>query len=500
MNELLAITPYPVLSVVLLSLAAIALAYLARRPSHQLIALFFRELQRVFRLLSSYSGRNAARAGGWTADLALDERRRRLNRAVHWDHDRVVSRAKQDLADLPRLQQRFLSQLAALEESLERSTEVPAEPPAWGRISHALATAEQEQGGETRRLLADIRDTMAQYRSDARQTQREAAHRRFLLLYRMLPRWRQVHDLMDDIQQRLGRLQSRVDLLRRRLVEFGNLRQASHRQVVALVSRGVWHFALALLGLLLVAAATAVFFNLVAGPMQSLLGGAVLVAEVPTYLVTSGILVGFQLLLGFLMLSAVRGTDLLPAISGQGATIRRLVFASAFGLMLLLSASGAVLYYLLGQATAISLASASLFPENSTLMLVLGAASNAIMVFLLPFVLALAGLPLTWLVRHCGTALGVFLTLALHLLATLSRFAGVLSQALGRLLIQLYDLLIFIPLWLERELPLLRQGPPAVSSAERLPVVGAASRSRHADAAVGEKNGGDVSRPRQVSP
>ncbi|MCK8515706.1 hypothetical protein M0534_05115 [Methylonatrum kenyense] len=469
MNQLLAITPYPVLSGSLLLLVVTLLGYLARRPVHQLIALVFRELQRVFRLFSSYAGRNAERAGGWTADLALDEMRRRLNRIVHWDHDRLVSRAEQDLADLPRLRQRFLTQISALEESLDRSMDTPTEPPAWGRISHALAMAENDQTGETQRILADIRDTMAQYRADARQTQREAAHRRFLLLYRMLPRWRQVHDLMDDIQQRLGRLQSRVDLLRRRLVEFGSLRNASRRQVVTLVARAVWHFGLAVVGLVLIAAAVAVFFSLVAGPMQSLLGGAVLVAEIPTYLVTSGILVGFQLLLGFVMLSALRGTDLLPLVSGQEAAIRRLVFACSFGLMLLLSATGAALYYLLGQATAISVASASLFPENSTLMLVLGTASNAIMVFLLPFVLALAGFPLTWLVRHCGTALGVFLTLALHLLATVSRFAGVVSQVAGRLLIQLYDVLIFIPLWLERELPRLRRGDRTPTRQAQLP-------------------------------
>ena len=475
MNELLSITPYPALSVLLLALAIVLLAYLARRPAHQLIALVFRELQRVFRLISSYAGGNAARTGGWTAALALDEMRRRLNRSVHWDYDRLVSRAEQDLADLPQLRKRFLVQIAELEESLDRSIDVPAEPPAWGRISHALISAEEAQTGETQRILSDIRDNMAQYRADARQTQREAAHRRYLLLYRMLPRWRQVHDLMDDIQQRLGSLQSRVDLLRRRMVEFSSLRQASQRQVVTLVARGVWYFGLAIIGLLMAAAGVAVFFNLVAAPMQSLLGGAVLVADVPTYLVTSGILVGFQLLLGFLMLASLRGTDLLAVISSHEASVRRLVFACAFGLMLLLSASGAVLYYLLGQGAAVSLASASLFPENSTLMMVLGTASNAIMVFLLPFALALTGLPLTWLVRNCGTAFGVVLTLLLHLVATLARFAGVVSQVAGRLLIQLYDLVIFLPLWVERDLPRLRNGVAVSSEPERLPSPGAIS-------------------------
>lgn len=497
MNELLSITPYPALSVLLLLLTVVLLAYLARRPAHQLIALVFRELQRVFRLISSYAGGNAVRTGGWTAALALDEMRRSLNRSVHLDYDRLVSRAEQDLADLPRLRQRFLVQIAALEESLDRSIDVPAEPPAWGRISHALASAEAEQTGETQRMLSDIRDNMAQYRADARQIQREAAHRRYLLLYRMLPRWRQVHDLMDDIQQRLGRLQSGVDLLRRRMVEFSRLRQASQRRVVTLVARGVWHFGLAIIGLLLVAAAIAVFFNLVAVPMQSLLGGAVLVAEVPTYLVTSGILVGFQLLLGFLMLASLRGTDLLAVISGQEAPVRRLVFACAFGLMLLLSASGAVLYYLLGQATAVGVASSSLFPENSTVMMVLGTASNAIMVFLLPFVLAFAGLPLTWLVRHCGTAFGVVLTLSLHLVSTLARFAGVLSQVVGRLLIQLYDLVIFLPLWVERELPRLRHGAAVSSEPERLSSPNTISGAG-LGAGDGQQNGEDVARPRRV--
>ena len=482
MSELLSVTPYPVLSLVLLLLLGMLLGYLARRPAHRLLTSVFRELERLLRLVARYTGQSAERTGGWTSNLALDGMRRRLIRDVHWNHDRLISRAEQDMADLPLLRQRLLARITDLEESLQRSAEVPAEPPAWGRISQTLARAEQEQDGEMQKILADIRDNMAQYRSDARQVQRESAHRRYLILYRMLPRWRQVHDLLDNVEQRIGRLQTRVDQLRRRIAEFSSLRQASQRQVVSLVTGGVWRFVLATVGLLLAAAAIAVLFSLVTGPMQSLLGDSVLVADIPMYPVTGGILVGFQLILGLLMLESIRGSDLLPMVSGQAAGTRRLIFACAFGLLLLLSAAGAVLYYLLGEAAAVNAASSSLFPEDSVLVLILATASNALMVFLLPFALVLAGIPLATAAHHAGTVLGVFLTLALHLVSLVARLAGAVIHVIGRLAIQSYDLLIFIPLWLERELPSLRTGRSGVVENDRLrapvPAAGAPGRER----------------------
>ncbi len=76
-------------------------------------------------------------------------------------------------------------------------------------------------------------------------------------------------------------------------------------------------------------------------------------------------------------------------------------------------------------------------------------ASQMGMGFVLPFALTFIAIPLESFIHSFRTVLGVVLVALLHFFALVSRVLGALSLGLGRLIINLYDLTIFLPLWIE---------------------------------------------------
>jgi hypothetical protein len=69
--------------------------------------------------------------------------------------------------------------------------------------------------------------------------------------------------------------------------------------------------------------------------------------------------------------------------------------------------------------------------------------------FLLPFVLAFVAIPLEAFVSAARTVLGIIVAGALRFLAFILRLIGNMVYYLGRLIVNLYDLIIFPSIWLE---------------------------------------------------
>ncbi len=481
-------TPYAPLWVALLLLGIMLAGYLARQPAHALILAVSGALRRLFRILSTYCGSLSERLQRWTGEMALTQSRAVIARRIRWEHERLRTRLESDLADMPELRRRLVEQIADIDEAFRRSAEPAPEPPAWAQVTDSVARLAEDQTGQVSRTLEDIRDAMAQYRADARESHRRASYRRYLLLYRMMPRWRRVQTVLENLEEKVERLQQRLDGLLDRLQEFDAQIKGDRPAVSAVVGASVWRWLLSAAALSVAAAAIVVLGSLVVRPMQAMMGDELLVFGVPTYLVIASILVFFKLTVGLVMVEALRLSDVFPSISALDYQYRRLIFWSCFGILLLLASVGAVSYYGLGEAGLVASQGALPF-DGSPLLLVLSNALQALMVFLLPFVLALAALPLAVFGRTTRPVMGIVLTLFAHLGMLLSRLIAVLAGIAGTLLVRVYDLAIFLPLWVERIVTawLRRRSVTAADNTRQdpallpAPAAVAAGRVRHED-------------------
>lgn len=69
--------------------------------------------------------------------------------------------------------------------------------------------------------------------------------------------------------------------------------------------------------------------------------------------------------------------------------------------------------------------------------------------FILPFALTFIAIPLESFIHSSRTVIGVVLAGFLRVTAVTLRFLGNISKYLGKSLVNIYDLFIFFPLWVE---------------------------------------------------
>ena len=92
-----------------------------------------------------------------------------------------------------------------------------------------------------------------------------------------------------------------------------------------------------------------------------------------------------------------------------------------------------------------------------------------VMGFILPFVLTFVAIPLESFIHSSRTVLGLFLAWVLRVMSFTIRFLANFINALGLVIISLYDLVIFLPLRLEQAMNH-KKNQPANIDADSLPV------------------------------
>jgi len=89
--------------------------------------------------------------------------------------------------------------------------------------------------------------------------------------------------------------------------------------------------------------------------------------------------------------------------------------------------------------------------------------------FVLPFALTFVAIPLESFIHSLRTVLGVVFVGFLRLCAGLLRLLGNISRYSGKSLVNIYDLVIFLPLWVERKIGSARfVGNKTISSSDKI--------------------------------
>lgn len=157
--------------------------------------------------------------------------------------------------------------------------------------------------------------------------------------------------------------------------------------------------------------------------------------------------------MGLYLMESLRITKLFPIISSMDDRMRTRMIWITFGILLILACVESALAFMRDriaadmQALRQSLAAAELGgPTNSWIPTV----GQMVMGFILPFALTFAAIPLESFVQASRTVMGSVVAGLLRGLAFILRLLGNIARYLGEFLVNIYDLLIFPPLWVEK--------------------------------------------------
>lgn len=449
---------YQWLVMIIAPLLTLALMYALRRPAHGLLQRFAKALHRLLRLAARGCLRAEQRIRLRNHEVTKALAEALMERQLERRFMRIERLVERDLDNYQKLAAQINKQLTVIGEDYEASSEVPNPSPEWIAAVEAIATLEGDQRNSEvmARILADMHNTVQEHHREALREHRWTVSARHKVLSGLKPKWRRLTKLLEHIDHNIEILRQRLRQVDRHMGQFELLTAGSGQGIM---SSMLMRFVIALCFVGLGALAAWLNYHLLLEPLDNVLAGQQ-VADFSLSSLMAILHIGITLTAAALMTESLKITHLLPL---TGAMTRRgratmlwvgvllLSFTIAVEFSALLGASGAATTLELGGLPAISLSLVSV---------------------MMPLIIAVAVMPLEYLLHTVRPVVGSAVQVVMHALALTLRLLASLAVDLGKAAVLVYDAIIFLPLALERAIQRkLASKAAAQQVAENQPVV-----------------------------
>jgi len=451
-SNLLDITPYPGLSVLLLFLIASLLLYVSREPARAGLLQLGNTLYRACRLagLSCRQAEQTLRERN--REVLMEQGRQAAERAVEREFDRIENTVRKELGDYPALHRQVSEAITAIEEDYQHSREVPPAPLAWREAVEAIARIPRAEGMVCN-MLEGFQVSIESMEERAVREYRRDSRERHRLLSRARPYWQQLVKRLGGAETRLQRLLDRANAIDNHMADYADINRGSDAALRRLSSSSLTQFFVSSFVLAIAVGGAIINFNLIARPMAEMVGGTGAIGSMKVADIAALVIIMVEVSMGLFLMESLRITRLFPVISSLDDRLRvRMVWISLGILtsLALVEAGLAFMREILVQdelATAALLRGDEVAATPARFMWITTAAQMG-MGFILPFALTFVAIPLETFIHSLRTVLGIFTVAALRVTATLLRVLATVFRGLGRFGAEFYDVLVSLPLWI----------------------------------------------------
>jgi len=455
MTTLLTFTPWPAVSAGILLILLVAALYFARDTAHQAIQAAAAALAHGLRVASHSVIHGQARLAARNREVLLAAGREAKERVVEREFTRIADTVRKDLSGYPDMHRRLSEAIRRIEEDQEKAVEVPPEVPGWAQAVEVVANLDAHNAGAE--ILSDIHKSMVKAHAEAMNDYRRASSERHSLLRRMMPDWRLIQETLGRVNRSVESVIGRSQAIDRHMQEYEAIVRGEDRAVAVLSSSSIVYFFVSALVLAVATAGTAVNFTLIARPMAEMVGGTNYIGTWRTADIAALVIIMVEISMGLFLMESLRITRLFPVIGALSDKMRVRMMITTFMILLLMASIEAGLAYMREVLLLDEMATNALLRGDSTGTLVnshlwITTAAQMGMGFVLPFALVFVAIPLETFVHSLRTVVGLLGIAMLQALALLLRLLGNASRHLGGIARRLYDLPLFVPLWIETRL------------------------------------------------
>jgi hypothetical protein len=282
---------------------------------------------------------------------------------------------------------------------------------------------------------------------------RAASATRHGLLQRMLPQWRRIQHTLDRVNKSIDSLLERSRSIDRHLEEYREIVQRTDHSVQVLSSSSLVQFFVSALVLTVAIGGAAINFSLIARPMAEMVGGTSFVGSFRMADIAALVIIMVEVSMGLFLMESLRITRLFPVIGALPDKLRVRMMFVTFAILLMLASVEAGLAYMREILMQDELATSALLRGGATApgnpFMWITTAAQMGMGFTLPFALVFVAIPLETFVQSLRTVLGLVGIGALRLLRLVLRILSSAFMHAGTALVRIYDVLVFMPLWIE---------------------------------------------------
>jgi len=457
-TNLLSITPWPVISAFVWAVLIVGALYLARRTAHHAIHDAMAALSRGLRLASQALTNGQLSLAARNREVLLAAGREAKERAIEREFTRVGESVRKDLAHYPMLHRSLSESITRIDEDHRTAVEVPPEVPGWAEAVEVVAKLDTRHAGSE--ILGQIHKALVKSSEEALDAYRKASGERHALLRRMMPEWRLVQETLGNVGRTVESVQERAVGIDRHMQQYEDIVKGEDRAVSILSSSSLVYFFVSALVLVVAAGGSAINFTLIARPMAEMVGGTNFIGQFRTADIAALVIVLVEISMGLFLMESMRITRLFPVIGALPDKVRVRMIWVSFSILLLMASVEAGLAYMREILLQDELATSALLRSGQdgggasvvNQYLWITTAAQMGMGFILPFALTFVAIPLETFVHSLRTVLGLVGIGILRALALVLRVSSGGARHLGSLAQRLYDLPLFLPLWLEGRL------------------------------------------------
>jgi hypothetical protein len=450
--NLLDITPNPVLSFLIWILLALFALYLARKPFHKSVMSFSRIIRNAMRLTATsllLAEKNLAKRN---REVLMASGLDHAERVVEREFDRVKTAVSRNLEACPKVNRGLSEIIHKLEEDYKKSEDVPPALPNWMPIIDSISKIKHSGDSMVSNMLTEINKSLNDQHSSAIETYRVDMSKRHSILNKMAAPWQQILKFLGDINRSIGNLTDRAKRIDKYMDDYEKIRKKEDSAARTLSSSSLTQFFISGFVLIIAFGGALINFNLIALPMSEMVGGASYIGPYKTSDVAGLVIILVELTMGLFLLESLRITRLFPVIGSMDDKMRIRMIWVTFTMLTILAGVESALAFMRDrialdvEALRQTLAGVEQTQLATSLIPTIG---QMVMGFILPFALAFVGIPLESFVSSARTVLGVVVGGLLRITAFALRLLGNIVFYSGRCIVNIYDILIFPPIWLE---------------------------------------------------
>ena len=430
----------------------VVLMWMARTPAHKTIRSFSLVIRNAMRMAAHAVTAVEARLLERNREVLLNTGLEETERYIEREFQRVEDVVTRDMSGYPSLQRDLKEQIIKIDEDYRESSEVPPVPKNYIDAIEAVNKINSNGDSMVSNVLKAIHATMKRNCEKETAEYRRSSKQRHKLLKTMMPYWRNLSKTLESVEKKIVGLEDRSKIIDSQIEKYEQIMAKTNLAERVLTSSSMTQFFTSGLVLIIALLGAYVNFQIIALPMSEMVGGASRLGAMRASDVAALVLVFFEIVLGLFLMEAFQITRLFPIISALNDKLRRNMAISAFVLLFVFASVESSLAYMRDllaadrEALTQSLAGIAVAAPEFRWITTVG---QMIMGFILPFALMMVAIPLESFVHSLRTVIGMIGVFLLQVLAFLIRQLGSLASNIGHIILNVYDLIIFIPLKIE---------------------------------------------------
>ena len=444
-------------SLAIWAVIVIVTLYLGRSQAHQVLKMTGRMIFTTMRLWEFSLKKLESRISKRNREILLDHGAKAAEKAIEREFVRVNNIVKKDLSKYPSLHKQIAESIELIEKDYQKSSDAATLPPAWGDVVQTITTLPTGGDPTVNKILTNIKKAVEESHQQTLKEFKKSSSENHRLLKNMQPRWRDIDEKLAEVDSKIKGLDKCSSNIDSQVKTYSEIKKGEDAAVSTLTSSSLTQFFISGLVLVIAVLGGLINFQLIAMPMAEMVGGASYIGSLKTSDIAALVIILIEIAMGLFLFESLRITNLFPIISSMDDKMRRrMMFVTFFILATLATIESSLAYMRDLLALDREALQQSLINAGTSSGIVeaqfrwIPSMGQMIMGFILPFALAFIAIPLESFIHSLRVVFGLLAIGIVRVFRIFIRMIGGFINHLFKMFVHLFDLIIMVPLSIER--------------------------------------------------